>query len=114
MGKLNTDAGTGRQIRMNQELSDLPNGTPGGLPSVFGESRLSSSPPSPLPVRDLRHTGITKLAESGGSDSTVMVIEATCGAPCWKRYSHIRMNAKHKALESLSRGPNATVLHGEA
>jgi integrase len=53
---------------------------------------------------DLRHCAITSLAESGASDSTIMAIAGHVSHRMLERYSHVRMEAKRKAVESLSKG----------
>jgi len=50
---------------------------------------------------DNRHTLITDLAESGASDQTIMDIAGHVSKQMLKHYSHIRMEAKRKALESI-------------
>ena len=56
-------------------------------------------------IHDLRHTAITKLAESGASDSTIMALAGHLSRAMLERYSHIRMNAKRQAVESMSLKP---------
>jgi integrase len=51
---------------------------------------------------DLRHCAITELAENGASDSTIMAIAGHVDPRMLKRYSHVRMQAKRKAVETLS------------
>ena len=53
---------------------------------------------------DLRHCSITSLAESGASDSTIMAIAGHVSRKMLERYSHVRMEAKRKAVEVLSKG----------
>ena len=50
---------------------------------------------------DNRHTLITDLAESGAGDQTIMDIAGHISKQMLKHYSHIRMDAKRRALESL-------------
>src|SRR5207244_515665 len=52
---------------------------------------------------DLRHTLITKLAESGAGDETIMAIAGHVSRRMLSRYAHIRTEAKRKALESIVR-----------
>jgi integrase len=52
---------------------------------------------------DLRHCAITSLAESGASDSTIMAIAGHVSRRMLERYSHVRMEAKRKAMECLSK-----------
>ena len=53
---------------------------------------------------DLRHCAITSLAESGAADSTIMAIAGHVSPKMLERYSHVRMEAKREAVESLSIG----------
>jgi len=60
---------------------------------------------SPLAGRrfhDLRHHAITELAESQASDSTVMAIAGHVSPKMLAHYSHVRIQAKRTALDSLS------------
>jgi integrase len=51
---------------------------------------------------DLRHTFISRLAESQASDSTVMALAGHVSRAMMERYSHICMEAKRKAVDTLS------------
>jgi len=51
---------------------------------------------------DLRHTFISRLAESQASDSTVMALAGHVSRAMMERYSHIRMEAKRRAVDDLS------------
>jgi len=51
---------------------------------------------------DLRHTFISRLAESQASDSTVMALAGHVSRAMMERYSHIRMEAKRRAVDNLS------------
>ena len=51
---------------------------------------------------DLRHTFISRLAESQALDSTVMALAGHVSRAMMERYSHIRMEAKRKAVDTLS------------
>ena len=51
---------------------------------------------------DLRHSAITQLAENGASDSTIMAIAGHVNRRMLERYSHVRMEAKRKAIEALA------------
>jgi integrase len=51
---------------------------------------------------DLRHCAITQLAEGGTSDSTIMAIAGHVSRRMLERYSHVRMEAKRKAVETLA------------
>lgn len=50
---------------------------------------------------DLRHHAITKLAESQASEQTIMAIAGHVSQEMLEHYSHIRLEAKRKALASL-------------
>src|SRR5262249_22785347 len=56
---------------------------------------------SGLRPHDLRHHAITKLAESQASEQTIMAIAGHVSREMLEHYSHIRLEAKRKALESL-------------
>jgi integrase len=51
---------------------------------------------------DLRHCAITQLAENGTSDSTIMAIAGHVSRRMLERYSHVRMEAKRTAMDSLA------------
>ena len=55
---------------------------------------------------DNRHTLITDLAESGAGDETIKDIAGHVLQRMLKHYSHIRMEAKRKALESIVSKPH--------
>jgi integrase len=52
---------------------------------------------------DNRHTLITELAESGAGDETILEIAGHVSRQMLSRYSHIRMEAKRKALAEVNR-----------
>ena len=54
---------------------------------------------SHLRFHDLRHHAITELAESQASDMTIMSIAGHASRKMLERYSHIRMEAKRRALK---------------
>ena len=56
----------------------------------------------PCRFHDLRHTFISRLAESQASESTVMAVAGHVSRAMMERYSHIRMEAKRKAVDTLS------------
>jgi len=56
---------------------------------------------------DNRHTLITDLAESGAGDETIRDIAGHVSKQMLKHYSHIRMEAKRRALESIVAKPTA-------
>jgi len=51
---------------------------------------------------DLRHCAITQLAENGASDSTIMAMAGHVSRRMLERYSHVRMEAKRRAMEALA------------
>lgn len=55
--------------------------------------------------RDNRHTLVTELAESGAGDQTIMDIAWHISKRMLKHDSHIRMEAKRTALESIVKKP---------
>lgn len=55
-------------------------------------------------LHDLRHTALTKLAEAGVPESTMLAIAGHTPRAMLERYSHVRLNAKREAVEAL-RGP---------
>lgn len=52
---------------------------------------------------DLRHTCITKLAESQASEQTLMAISGHVSRKMIEHYSHIRMEAKRTALDAIAK-----------
>ena len=69
-----------------------------------------------LRFHDLRHCAITKLAESAASDQTIMSIAGHLNRKMLEHYSHIRAQAKRRAVEEIaSYDPTeADTLHGTA
>jgi integrase len=59
------------------------------------------SPFAGLRFHDLRHTAITILAESDASEQTVMAIAGHVSRKMLEHYSHIRMDAKRRAVTAL-------------
>ena len=53
---------------------------------------------------DLRHTCITKLAESPASEQTLMAIAGHLSRKMIEHYSHIRMEAKRTATDAIVEG----------
>lgn len=62
---------------------------------------------------DNRHTLVTDLAESGAGEETIRDIAGHVSKQMLKHYSHIRIEAKRKALESIVAKPSPP-LSGEA
>ena len=61
-----------------------------------------------LRFHDLRHHAITELAESQASDRTVMSIAGHVSQRMLAHYSHVRIEAKRNALDSLATGGKAS------
>ena len=130
VGQSKTDAGEGRTIPLNSALYEALKAYADRYVLRFGEIRpewyvFPFGRPRPYdpnrPVttlktawrnlrkkakvsgrwHDNRHTLITELAESGASDQTIMDIAGHVSKQMLKHYSHIRMEAKRKALESI-------------
>jgi integrase len=59
-------------------------------------------------LHDSRHTLITELAEGGIGDQTIMDIAGHVSRQMLKHYSHIRMQAKRDALESIVQTPSSS------
>ena len=55
---------------------------------------------------DNRHTLVTDLAESGAGDETIRDIAGHVSKQMLKHYSHIRMEAKRRALEAIVAKPD--------
>ena len=131
VGRAKTSSGTGRMIPMNNDLFVLLSAHAAWFTEKFGETRQEHylfpfGKPQPTdPTRptttmktvwnsiredakvscrlhDLRHTALTKLAESGASEGTMLALAGHMSRAMLERYSHIRMAAKREAVESLS------------
>jgi len=59
---------------------------------------------SGLRFHDLRHHAITELAEGQASDQTIRSIAGHVSLRMLEHYSHVRLDAKRKALDALSGG----------
>jgi len=134
VGKSKTEAGEGRTIPLNSALSETMSEyadwyqerfsaiQPDWYVFPFGKPR-PSDPTRPVTTlktawnnvrknakvkgrwHDHRHTMITDLAESGAGDQTIMDIAGHVSKNMLKHYSHIRMEAKREALESIVKRP---------
>lgn len=51
---------------------------------------------------DNRHTLVTELSESGAGDEVIMSIAGHESRPMLLRYSHVRMEAKRRALDEIA------------
>jgi integrase len=132
VGKSKTDAGTGRMIPLNPSAvkaladwgSEFPDRQPEHCVFPWCESRQveplrptkgwrtawrNACKRAGLKVRfhDLRHTAITKLAESQASEQTIMAIAGHLSRTMLEHYSHIRMAAKRAALDSIATPPRS-------
>jgi integrase len=67
------------------------------------EMRGAKSPLAGLRFHDLRHHSITELAESLASEQTILAIAGHVSTRMLRHYSHVRLEAKRTALDSLSR-----------
>lgn len=67
-------------------------------PDLFPETKKGLAS---LRFHDLRHHTITELAERGEADLTIMSIAGHISRRMLEHYSHIRMDAKRRALEAL-------------
>jgi integrase len=65
------------------------------------------SPLAGLRFHDLRHHAITELAESLASEQTIMSIAGHVSPKMLAHYSHVRLDAKRRALDALSGGNSA-------
>ena len=62
-----------------------------------------------LRFHDLRHHAITELAESDASEQTIMAIAGHVSPKMLTHYSHVRLEAKRRALDALSGGAKEEV-----
>lgn len=135
VGRSKTDAGTGRLITLNPPAlealvrwtSQFPGAEPAHFVFPWCENR-QVDPARPTNgwrtawrhalrragfncrFHDLRHTCITKLAESQASDMTIMLIAGHVSKKMLERYSHIRIEAKRAALDAIAQGPEQPIL----
>ena len=66
-----------------------------------------------LRFHEMRHHAITELAESGTSEQTIMAIAGHVSRKMLEHYSHIRVDARRKALDALSAKPTERVQAGQ-
>ena len=131
VGRAKSDAGTGRQIPMNDDLftalsthadwfkQKFGTASPENYVFPFGKPQPTdpTRPTTTLKtvwgsvrkdakvscrLHDLRHTAATKMAEAGVPESTMLAIMGHMSRAMLERYSHIRMAAKRAAVECLS------------
>ena len=60
---------------------------------------------------DNRHTLVTELAESGAGDEVIMSIAGHVSRAMLSRYSHVRMEAKRRALDEIAARQRAADEH---
>jgi integrase len=131
VGKSKSDAGTGRVIPLNETAMAAIEAHAAWYTRQFGECRpewfvfafgkpLPKDPTRPITsfktawskVRekagvkgrwhDNRHTLVTELAESGAGDEVIMSIAGHVSRAMLSRYSHVRMEAKRRALDQIA------------
>jgi integrase len=131
VGKSKSDAGTGRVIPLNETAIAALKTHASWYIGRFGECRpewyvfafgtpLPKDPTRPITsfktawtkVRkmagvtgrwhDNRHTLVTELAESGAGDEVIMSIAGHVSRAMLSRYSHVRMEAKRRALDEIA------------
>jgi integrase len=131
VGKSKTDAGTGRVIPLNDTVMIALEAHAAWYVRRFGECKPNwyvfpagkgqpNDPTRPVTtlrtawtkVRDKakvvgrwydnRHTLVTELAESGAGDEVIMSIAGHVSRAMLSRYSHVRMEAKRRALDEIA------------
>jgi integrase len=131
VGKSKTDAGTGRVIPLNDTVMTALEAHAAWYIWRFGECKPEwyvfpagkgqpNDPTRPVTslktawtkVRDKakvvgrwhdnRHTLVTELAESGAGDEVIMSIAGHVSRAMLSRYSHVRMEAKRRALDQIA------------
>jgi integrase len=131
VGKSKTDAGTGRVIPLNDTVMIALEAHAAWYVRRFGECKPNwyvfpagkGQPKDPTrPVTTLRtawtkvrdkakvvgrwydnrHTLVTELAESGAGDEVIMSIAGHVSRAMLSRYSHVRMEAKRRALDEIA------------
>jgi integrase len=131
VGRSKTEAGTGRVIPLNETAIAAMEAHAAWFTRRFGECRpewfvfafgspLPADPTRPITsfktawikVRqkagvkgrwhDNRHTLVTELSESGAGDEVIMSIAGHVSRAMLSRYSHVRMEAKRRALDEIA------------
>jgi integrase len=134
VGHSKTEAGTGRLIPLNALAFDALVRWAGRFPATKAEhfvfpwcEHRQMDPTRPTKgwrtawrhalrragfhcrFHDLRHTCVTKLAESLASDMTILAIAGHVSKRMLERYSHIRTAAKRAALDAIMQESNRAV-----
>lgn len=131
MGKSKTEAGTGRVIPLNETALAALEAHAAWYIRRFGECRPEwyvfpagkgqpNDPTRPVSTlrtawtnvrdkaqvvgrwHDNRHTLVTELSESGAGDEVIMSIAGHVSRAMLSRYSHVRMEAKRRALDEIA------------
>jgi integrase len=131
VGKSKTDAGTGRVIPLNDTVLAVLKTHAAWYIRRFGQCKPEwyvfpagrgqpNDPTSPVTTlktawtkvrknakvvgrwHDNRHTLVTELAESGAGDEVIMSIAGHVSRAMLSRYSHVRMEAKRRALDEIA------------
>ena len=131
VGKSKTDAGTGRVIPLNDTVMIALEAHAAWYIRRFGECKPEwyvfpagkgqpNDPTRPVTTlrtawtkvrdkakvvgrwHDNRHTLVTELAESGAGDEVIMSIAGHVSRAMLSRYSHVRMEAKRRALDEIA------------
>ena len=82
-------------------------------PECKADMKNIKNPLARLRFHDLRHTAITKLAESQASDQTIMSIAGHVSRAMLEHYSHIRMTDERAALDSIATPLTEPVFAGD-
>ena len=83
-----------------------------GEPKPRERTGATGSVPHCEPYRSLRfshanrHTLVTELSESGAGDEVIMSIAGHVSRAMLSRYSHVRMEAKRRALDEIAARQN--------
>ena len=68
---------------------------PGGISTTYRSAAVAAR-------NGNRHTLVTKLSESGAGDEVIMSIVGHVSRAMLSRYSHVRMEAKRRALDEIA------------
>ena len=79
-----------------------PNKPIGSWKTAWGVCRKAAKVECRL--HDLRHTFVSRLAEGQTTDQTIMALAGHLSRKMMERYSHVRNDAKRKAVEALNVG----------
>ncbi|PWU08140.1 MAG: hypothetical protein C5B51_08285 [Terriglobia bacterium] len=131
VGKSKTEAGTGRVIPLNDTVLAALRAHAAWFVKRFGECKPEwyvfpagkgqpNDPTRPVTTlrtawtkvrdnakvvgrwHDNRHTLVTELAESGAGEEVIMSIAGHVSRTMLSRYSHVRMEAKRRALDEIA------------